>query len=437
LRRFKVHHRIPFLDRLYRDRDRARAERDRYYAELMARGDGHQAELSAERDRYKAELSEEVARHGPDRDALQQELAQARFDLQASRVHHRPVEAISAAGTVSGTVEPPNDAAIVGRIINAYQAAVKTPLGSSNSFWLTSIADIRRTEHETLMSSDFASVQSMLRHPLSNNLCYGFDILVKNKPIGQGWIDNQVRSCFDALLRLAEAVGTAALNYPEAPPRADIPAVEDLLSGLDSVFGFKIKFPNPYPGEVGLATSRGVASYRAIQAICQAWILAKAVPAGRVLEIGGGLGRTAYFAREFGIRDYTIIDLPLTGVAQAYFLSRVGVHVRLYQEPHANGVQIMPPAVFFESCDRFDLVLNVDSFTEMAEETARDYFYEAARRSRLLLSINHEYNPHRVFNIIRDHTGVASSTREPYWLRRGYVHELVTFKCPKSSRANT
>jgi GT2 family glycosyltransferase len=36
LSRFKVHHRIPFLDRLYRDRDRARAERDHCQAELKA-----------------------------------------------------------------------------------------------------------------------------------------------------------------------------------------------------------------------------------------------------------------------------------------------------------------------------------------------------------------------------------------------------------------
>ncbi len=45
-------------------------------------------------------------------------------------------------------------------------------------------------------------------------------------------------------------------------------------------------------------------------------------PDVRVLEIGAGLGRTAYYAWRAGIRHYTIVDVPLTAVAQADFLGR-------------------------------------------------------------------------------------------------------------------
>jgi hypothetical protein len=95
-------------------------------------------------------------------------------------------------------------------------------------------------------------------------------------------------------------------------------------------------------------------------------------------------------------------------VAQGYFLSRVGLDVRLYLEPPGPGIRLAPPIVFFEAVDRFDLVVNVDSFTEMAEETAWRYFDEASHRSPKLLSINHEFNSHRMFDVIQKHPVAAT-----------------------------
>ncbi len=42
----------------------------------------------------------------------------------------------------------------------------------------------------------------------------------------------------------------------------------------------------------------------------------------RALEIGGGLGHTAYYAWRSSVTHYSTVDLPMTAVAQAGFLGR-------------------------------------------------------------------------------------------------------------------
>jgi hypothetical protein len=84
----------------------------------------------------------------------------------------------------------------------------------------------------------------------------------------------------------------------------------------------------------------------------------ESLPAPRLLEIGGGLGRTAYYAWQFGLRDYTLIDIPITAVAQANFLGRVlGERaIQLYGETGQCGIRILPPGMFLDREDFRDLV---------------------------------------------------------------------------------
>ena len=370
-----------------------------------------------------ATLSMEVA-------GLRGQLAAMELDRDIARIRHRSLQVTSGRGATTGALATViDDEAIVRRVIVAYDAAIHSELHADGSWWFMQIADIRRAEHEVLAGRDSAVVTRMLRDPQSNNLFYGFDNLAKAlaQP-AESWPAVQGALCYDGLLTLAEAVGAARLENPEAPIRTDIPDVESLLSALDDSFGFRVEFPNPFPGEVGLATSRGVASYRCFQAIYQAWRIARLAPRGKVVEIGGGLGRTAYYATMFGVRDYTIVDLPLTGAAQAYFLLRTGRDARLFGEGAGAGVRIVPPCAFYGGNERYDLVVNVDSFTEMAPHTARRYVDDAVRQCRRVLSINHEHNAHRMFDLFATHPRLLNVTRAPYWLRRGYVEELATFK---------
>ena len=361
---------------------------------------------------------------------------QLRSELRMTFVSHRPHSMLSASPAVVADTALFGPDCLVERVVSAYRAAAETDLGSA-SIWIHTIADLKRGVHDLLMHGDLASAREMFRDPRRSTLFYGFDTLSSDNEhsVNPGMVQLYSTWTHDNLVRLAEAVGVVPLHYPEAPPDAAAKPqmdVETLLGLLDKEFGFRIDFPNPFDGEYGLSTSRGTASYRSVQALYQAWIAWKASRGGRVLEIGGRLGRTAYYALKFGVREYTIVDLPMTGAAQAYFLGTVGQAIQLYGEQASIGlprpVKLLPPSAFFASDDTYDLILNVDSFTEMGEDTARHYAQAAVWRCPLLISINHEYNPFRMRDILSLLPRRRRVTREPYWLRNGYVQETVEFE---------
>jgi hypothetical protein len=389
---FQIHRRVPLLRRPFYQRDKAIAERDRAIAEL---------------------------------DALQ---AEGRTLEAADRTYwwrHRSGQRTAGASGVTGP-STADDASLVARIIAAYRAASATALGDQGSVWLPSI---KYPIHDALMSGEAETVvPPMLRDPGSNMLFYGFDNLSSGtKDSNQIWDNTHHVRVYDDLLRLSEAVGTQRLEYPEGPEAPPAPDPEVILRDLDAEFGFAIQFPNPYPDEVGLKTSRGVASYRAMQGLYQAYRVAELVrdrPNPRVVEIGGGLGRTAYYANQFGLRDYTLIDLPMTNVAQAYFLGRAlsPDAISLFGE-HRPGIRIQPPTVFLDAADRYDLVVNVDALPELAAETATAYCRAIKARADIFLSINHEYNNLTVRELCAG-LSMRAESRMPYWLRRGYVDEV-------------
>ena len=147
-----------------------------------------------------------------------------------------------------------------------------------------------------------------------------------------------------------------------------------------------------------------------------------------MLEIGAGLGRTAYYANLLGVKGYTILDIPLTNAAQGYFLGRVlgPDAVRLNGEAIGGPLLIQPSTAMKENVERYDLIVNVDSWTEMAPEVAAAYWDYAKSVTRTVLSINHEHNAFTVRSMYSKDSDVRV-TRYPYWVRKGYVEEIVTW----------
>jgi hypothetical protein len=392
---FQLHRRIPLLRRPFYQRDQAIKQRDQAIAARDALLFGRQGREMAD-------------------------------SFWWSR--HRRAERIAGSTSVS-EASPCDDAKLIARIVAAYKAANATALGSKDSFWLQSFSDFKRPIHDALVGTDAeAAVAPMLRNPGSNMLFYGFDNLTcRTNPPASAQGGPHHLPMYDDLLRLAEAAGAQRLDNPEMLEAPRAPEPETILRDLDTAFGFMVRFPNPFPDEIGLATARGVASYRAIQALFQAYRVAELVrdrPAARIVEIGGGLGRTPFYAHQFGLRDYTIIDLPMTNVAQAYFLGRVlgPDAISLFGE-NRSGIRILPPVAFLDATDRYDLALNVDSLTEMAPATANAYCTAIKQRAGIFLSINHESNARTVRDICAG-LGMRASSRTPYWLRRGFLDEV-------------
>jgi hypothetical protein len=120
--------------------------------------------------------------------------------------------------------------------------------------------------------------------------------------------------------------------------------------------------------------------------------------------------------------------LPLTSVAQGYFLGRTlgpGA-ISLFKEARSS-IAILPPSAFLNSDDRYDVVLNADSLTELNREEASAYCAAFRDRANIFLSINHEINPFTVRELYAAVAG-PSVSRSPYWMRGGYVEEIFVNK---------
>jgi len=87
------------------------------------------------------------------------------------------------------------------------------------------------------------------------------------------------------------------VRYP-GHPFAETVSVNEALIGIEVAIGHVIDFPNPFPSEFGIETRRGIASHRGLQALYQAFRVRQMADehGGKVVEIGAGLGRTAYYA---------------------------------------------------------------------------------------------------------------------------------------------
>jgi hypothetical protein len=323
-----------------------------------------------------------------------------------------------------------DDSQLIDRIVDAYRLAIQTPLGNPDSMWLHGpLLENRRDIHEAIIAGNVASVQALLRDPGSTDLLLGFENLTRSfRSEHLQSLDPRAFAFgqYLNLLRLCEAVGVRRVRHYDQPDPPQ-PEIEDLLVRLDQLFGFRVEFPNPFPDEWGVATKRGISSYRAPHALYQAWRIwqvVRRIKSPRVLEIGGGLGRTAYYARKFGVLDYTIIDIPMSLVAQANFLGRtVGPNqLQLHGERkiRASCIKLLPPREFLTMIKGYDLILNVDSLTEMARETAQAYCNAIHQCARAFLSINHEGLPFTVAELMPH----GFDQRSPYWMRPGYVEEV-------------
>lgn len=349
----------------------------------------------------------------------------------------------------SGGISKPEDDRLISRVIRSYERSYSLHKTSSG-MWDEALFKVKEDSHSALLSGDIFSATEVLRNPAERTLFWGFDAIAKS-PTGEAephelvlsrlnkrmdWQEIYSLWLCDALISFAEIIGAKHADYPEIDIDKTLDArkyqydVDKIVESIELVLVINLSFPNPFPGELGLKSKYGVIGFRSIQSLYQAWRifqLSKGVDQFKVLEIGAGLGRTAYFANLFGISNYTIVDIPLTNACQAYFLGRVlgEDSVCLYdEEPDASKIRIIPASEMDDLSERFDLVVNIDSWTEMDQSVATMYWEFSRRFSDRIMSVNHEYNAFTVRDLYRQDEDV-SVCRTIYPLRRGYIEELI------------
>jgi hypothetical protein len=153
-----------------------------------------------------------------------------------------------------------------------------------------------------------------------------------------------------------------------------------------------------------------------------------------VVEIGPGMGRTAFYLYGAGITDYSTIDLPLGVVAQACFLGAVLGPDKIWLPGDDDSCATGRINLLFARPSRnFDLTLNVDSLTEMRWDVALDYALWISQHTRLFLSINHRRNYFRVDEVATAGLTADKVCADPYPMRDGYLEETFFLTNAKSS----
>ncbi len=244
----------------------------------------------------------------------------------------------------------------------------------------------------------------------------------------------------DKLVSFAEAVGAARCETPEQGAWGEamhVPA-DELIAALETRIGLPLAPPAIDGGLFKLVTEHGLFHERDLYAQFTAWSLRELVGVGgQVIEIGGGVGRCAYWARRMGLGAYAIIDLPHIGMLQGFYLIKAlgPDSVELYGESGTGAPLRLHPDFAIEdmapaSCD---VVLNQDSLPEINQDAALHYMDWIKRVSRAwFYSVNQEAKaPYStrgrqlsVPDLAAASGGYRRVSRAPYWLRKGYVTEL-------------
>ena len=253
----------------------------------------------------------------------------------------------------------------------------------------------------------------------------------------------------DRLVALAEIVGALRMENPEQGSWGENLYAEpdELIGKLESALGIGIMVPEVEGCLFGLETRSGRLHFRDITALYAAWrirTITSHLEEASICEIGGGVGRVAYYCAKFGIRSVAIFDLPFVNVLQGYFLIRAlpGANVVLYGEKmpeDGQAIRILPGWVLGDVPPKtFDLALNQDSFPEIERSIVRQYLREIGRTSRShFLSINHEAETPIegstatqlvVGDVVKEVGGFERLYRFPCWVRAGYLEEL--YRCP-------
>lgn len=211
-------------------------------------------------------------------------------------------------------------------------------------------------------------------------------------------------AALDALLCLCEAMEVIEVEDIELGVRHQVTkeTPDELLDTVSRLVGFEVLAPDIFTGLFGLETARGVFTFRHFIALYVAWRLAQTYPEKksiRIGEIGAGAGLVAYYAWQFGFRDYSIFDLPTVNVVQSWFLgqSLPEAPLILGDEPDSFaglGIRVLSPDHLQRAPETFwDVVVNIDSMPEIAPEIVTDYLELLRSRTSLIYSYNQEARP--------------------------------------------
>jgi hypothetical protein len=291
----------------------------------------------------------------------------------------------------------------------------------------------------------FHLLSGMFREDFIWGLTYGSEVdrLPHSRPL-------LALNILGALVEMAEALGVARNETPEqGVPYYEIrDGGRRIAKDIERVIGTGIGFP-PISAAYGIHVEGRLLIQGQLVHVYAAWRIKYYIDQFfesdrllNIVEIGGGYGGLCYWLQKIckhRIASYSIVDLPSTGVVQAYFLSRAlgsGEAVALYDskkeafDNHAS-IRLIPHTEISAIKEKSDIVINQDSFPELPESEVDRYLEWVTANAQYFVSLNQE-----AYSLVggipqvwvadrcAQHAGFERVSRIRSWVRNGYVEEV-------------
>lgn len=318
-----------------------------------------------------------------------------------------------------------------------------------DSAWTIHAAQSQKELFDTLEANDADALCALLNRIHTTHALTGYDqhVGITNTLIGEALHRNTMaKEIYVALVRLASALGVIRNFNPEQTENFDYLTedhTDQIVQAVLDAMQIRSDFPRTAPGAFGLQTQRGILTLRHVFGLGYLREIRTTLQHAprrysRVVEIGGGIGRTAFHAaRDFDL-NYHVIDLPMVSVTAHALLMANDVPSQLWQGTAGeapgtvclhNAFNPPPPEDFADA-----LFVNFDSFVEMGRDTQSAYLDMIRDAGGDLLSINHEAA--RIMGRVKQRQnwdiarfvdwGYDASPRSVFWERDGYL--VQTFR---------
>ncbi|PTW60902.1 hypothetical protein C8N35_10383 [Breoghania corrubedonensis] len=256
------------------------------------------------------------------------------------------------------------------------------------------------------------------------------------------------------IFKVAEAVGALKLQQEGKPlAHQHIKSIHILADMIAEKTGVELGIPDELSGGYyGFPVNGRLVFRREIMSYLFSYQASLVRSGENICEIGPGVGHSAYYHNRFGASHSYLFDLPTVATVAIWYLGRLEGPdaVSVYGEtPNAHCKYfIYPHYLFGEKVTdfmKFDTLVNKNSFPEMGEEIASDYFSKSTFYGcKSILSSNYEDYPvapkvkpdesEKRMGIVADsavRAGWRCISRSPGWLMTGLVDEI--FVAPDSS----
>ena len=365
--------------------------------------------------------------------------------------HHAPRGLPQAALDLTPSASAATDVDLCARLIEAYARATRLenteidPTSRPNEgVWEMITHEYHGRLSQLLQNGDAAALAAYLRNGLRSEASHGLGpgAQVFTAAANAETAPTIAAIIVDRLIALAEALAILPCENPEQGGWGQnlYEDLEKVIGVIEERCGHAIGTPRVF-GNFGIATGDSLINVRTpdnLYTTHRMSVLLNGLAQKSVLEIGAGFGGTAYYAVLRGVRQFTIVDLPVMNVLQGFFLIKsLGWEaVTLFGErSDAARVRMLPywEISRFER-GQFDLAMNQDSLPEIPLARAREYleniprftkqFFYSINQEALALAGQRDLRQLVVPWLVEAYPAYRRIARHPYWLRRGYVEEV-------------